>query len=90
MNTITPEEVRAIARLSRLGLTDEEVELRTNDLSGILGHFSAIGDIDTENVPLADDASGLSNVAREDVARQNTLCAAQDLVEGHLRVPAVL
>ncbi len=81
MNTISPEEVRSIARLSRLALTDEEVEQATKDLSGILGHFSAIGSIDTTDVPPADDASGLKNITREDVATPNALCSAADLLE---------
>lgn len=96
MNTITPEEVRSIARLSRLALTDEEVAQTTKDLSGILGHFSAIGDIDTANVSPLDDASGLSNITREDIATPNILCSPKDLLEqaprvheGYVQVPGV-
>ncbi len=89
MNAITPEEVRRIAALARLALTDEEIARVTRDLSGILEHFSSIGDIDTANISPSDDISGLLNVSREDVARQNTLCSAQELVEGYVRVPGV-
>lgn len=96
MNTITPEEVRKIAYLARLALTDEEVQQTTKDLSGILNHFSAIGSIDTVNVPPADDASGLKNIAREDMAKPNILCAPEDLLkrvpkvrDGYIQVPGV-
>lgn len=81
MDTLAMEEVRAIARLSRLALTEEEVAQATSDLSGILGHFSAIGGIDTANIQPADDASGLVNVSREDVAHPNALCSSEDLLE---------
>lgn len=89
MSSITPGEVRAIAHLSRLALSDGEVEQTTKDLSGILGHFSAIGDIDTSNIPLADNVSRLSNIAREDIARPNVLCAAKNIANGYVQVPGV-
>lgn len=96
MSTITPEQVKAIAALSRLALTDEEVGQATKDLSGILDHFSAIGDINTTNVPPADDASGLSNITREDIAKPNILCTPEELLErapkvsgGYVQVPGV-
>lgn len=80
MSVITPEEVRAIARLSRLALTDQEITQATRDLTDILNHFSAIGEINTTDVPPANDASGLSNISREDVAHPNQLCTADDLI----------
>lgn len=89
MSTITPKEVRAIAALSRIALSDEEVVQATRDLSSIFNHFSAIGGIDTTDVSPASDASGLINSTREDIPKPNILCLAQDLVEGYVRVPGV-
>lgn len=86
MDAITPKEVRKISALARLALTDDEVSQATRDLSGILEHFSAIGSIDTANVSPTDDASGLSNISREDIAHPNTLCSSQDILD---RVPNV-
>lgn len=97
MSTITPEQVKAIAALARLALSDEEVEQATKDLSGILDHFSAIGDIDTTNIPPSDDASGLTNITREDIVKPNMLCTPNDLLDqaprvqqGYIQVPGVL
>jgi aspartyl-tRNA(Asn)/glutamyl-tRNA(Gln) amidotransferase subunit C len=50
MSRIRPEEVREIAILARLDLSDQEVERMTNDLDAILGYVAALGDLDTSSV----------------------------------------
>jgi aspartyl-tRNA(Asn)/glutamyl-tRNA(Gln) amidotransferase subunit C len=47
---ISPEEVREIAVLARLRLTDEEVARMTQDLAAILGYVAALGELDTSAV----------------------------------------
>lgn len=93
---VTPEEVKKVAQLGRLGLTDEEIERATQQLSSILDHFSQIQKIKTKNVSTSDDVTGLKNVTREDEARQNDLCEAKNLLEaapeiknGQFKVKAV-
>ena len=96
MPGITPDEVTRIASLARLGLSEKEVQAATQDLSGILGHFSAIQEVDTKNVPTADDSSGLQNVMREDIASAEHLCSTESLLatapetqNGQIKVHAV-
>lgn len=93
---VTEKEVRRIAALARLGLTDAEITKATSDLSGILSHFSVIQNIDTQNVPMAADASGLKNVARIDKAEPDVLAAPSELIElapehldGEIKVKAI-
>lgn len=95
MKTITKEDVEKGALLGRVGLTHEELADFTKKLADILGYFSAIQKIDTEGVATADDVSGLTNVAREDMAVQ-LLCTPQDLLQrapsvhkNHIQVPTV-
>jgi aspartyl-tRNA(Asn)/glutamyl-tRNA(Gln) amidotransferase subunit C len=47
---IRPEEVREIAALSRLQLTDQEVADLTADLDSILGHVADLSALDTSGV----------------------------------------
>jgi aspartyl-tRNA(Asn)/glutamyl-tRNA(Gln) amidotransferase subunit C len=47
---IRPEEVREIAALSRLRLTEEEVANLTQDLDSILGHVAELSALDTTAV----------------------------------------
>lgn len=93
---ITEEEVRRIAALARLGLTDDEVMQATSDLQGVLGHFSKIQAIDTAGVPMASDVSALHNVARADAVEDEALATHDELLalapetrDRQLRVPAV-
>jgi aspartyl-tRNA(Asn)/glutamyl-tRNA(Gln) amidotransferase subunit C len=47
---IRPEEVREIAMLSRLRLSDEEVANLTQDLDSILGYVAELASLDTTSV----------------------------------------
>jgi aspartyl-tRNA(Asn)/glutamyl-tRNA(Gln) amidotransferase subunit C len=47
---IRPEEVREIAMLSRLRLTDEEVASLTQDLDSILGYVAELAALDVASV----------------------------------------
>lgn len=78
---ISQDEVRKVAQLARLGLSDEEIERATQQLSGILEHFSAIQKIKTKNIPTSDDVTGLKNVTRADEARPEELCSTDELLK---------
>ncbi len=93
---ISEEEVRRIAALARLGLTDEEVTKAAADLQSVLQHFSQLQDIDTTDVPMAADASGLKNVMRKDEAKPEALAkhevmleAAPETKDGQVKAKAV-
>jgi aspartyl-tRNA(Asn)/glutamyl-tRNA(Gln) amidotransferase subunit C len=47
MSRIRPEEVREIAVLARLALSDQEIARMTQDLDAILGYVAALGELDT-------------------------------------------
>lgn len=93
---ISQAEVKHIADLARLQLSDEELAAAATDLSNILDHFSNIQAIDTEGVPTSDDVTGLANVMREDAATPEDLAthtelleAAPEQQESHIKVKAV-
>lgn len=50
MSRIKSEEVREIATLARLRLTDQEVDRMTGDLDAILGYVDALRELDTSHV----------------------------------------
>ena len=63
---LTTEEVKHIAKLARLGLTDEEVEKFSSQLSDILSHAKMLDEVDTSNVEPIAQITGLKNVLSED------------------------
>ena len=63
---LSSEQVRHIAWLARLGLSEAEVEKFCLQLSNILDNFEILKEVDTENVPPATHTIPLQNVFRED------------------------
>ena len=60
------EQVRHIAWLARLGLSEEEVEKFSLQLSNILENFEILKEVDTADVPPATHTISLQNVIRKD------------------------
>ncbi|MDH4068301.1 MAG: Asp-tRNA(Asn)/Glu-tRNA(Gln) amidotransferase subunit GatC [Dehalococcoidia bacterium] len=60
------EQVRHIAWLARLGLSDEEVDKFSLQLSNILENFEILKEVDTADVPPATHTIPLQNVIRKD------------------------
>jgi aspartyl-tRNA(Asn)/glutamyl-tRNA(Gln) amidotransferase subunit C len=92
---LSREEVLHIARLARLGLSDEEVEKAREQLSNILENFEILQSVDTDDVPPTSQSLTLLNVLREDepcesFPRQDILANAPQQDEDSFRVRAVL
>lgn len=92
---LTGDEVRHIAHLARVALSDEEVERLRDELSAILDQFSVLDQIDTDDVPPTAQTFEMTNVEREDTAlpsshRDDVLANAPRDQDGYFRVRAVL
>jgi aspartyl-tRNA(Asn)/glutamyl-tRNA(Gln) amidotransferase subunit C len=92
---LSREEVLHIARLARLGLSNEEVETAREQLSHILENFEILQSVDTSDVPPTAQSLVLRNVLREDkpcdsFSRKDILANAPQQDEDSFRVRAVL
>lgn len=67
---IKKEEVKHIAELARIGLSEEELEKYSQDLSGILDWMKQLEELDTENVEPTKHIVGIKNISREDKERK--------------------
>jgi aspartyl-tRNA(Asn)/glutamyl-tRNA(Gln) amidotransferase subunit C len=90
---IEREQVLHVARLSRLRLTEAEVERMAGELSGILAHVDLIAALDLDDVPPTSHVVALENVLRADEPRPSwpkgrILESAPDGAEGAFRVPS--
>lgn len=88
-------EVRRIAKLSRLNLSDEEVRLFTGQLARILDYVKQIESLDTQGVEPLAHALPVTDVLREDEPREGitseqALANAPETQGDCFRVPAVL
>jgi len=66
---ITADEVRHIAHLARLELTDREIEWFRVRLGAILEYVAKLNEIDIENVEPTSHVILMENVLRDDVVR---------------------
>lgn len=92
---ITRDDVAHVARLARLNVSDDELEVFTGQLAAILEHAEDVAALDTEGVPPTAHPLPLENVLREDVARPSldrveVLAAAPAVEDDRFRVPPVL
>ena len=69
MAEITAEEVRHVARLARLELTDDEVAKFQAQLSAILEAVSKVSELDLEGVPPTSHPLAIANAWAEDEPR---------------------
>ncbi len=93
--SITPEEVRHVALLARVGLSDDEVSRFQGQLSNILDYFQRLLEVDTENVPPTAHTLAMDNVMRDDEPRpsfdkEDVLANAPQREEDLFRVRAIL
>lgn len=66
---ISREEVLHVARLARVGVSEEEVAKFTRQLSNILENFTALEQVNTEGVPPTSQSISLQNVMKPDEVR---------------------
>ncbi|KJE27520.1 Asp-tRNA(Asn)/Glu-tRNA(Gln) amidotransferase subunit GatC [Geobacillus thermoleovorans] len=95
MSRISIEQVKHVADLARLAITDEEAEMFTKQLDAIITFAEQLNELDTENVPPTSHVLDMRNVMREDVPepglpREEVLKNAPDQQDGQFRVPAIL
>lgn len=67
MSIITTDDVRRLANLSSLDLSDEEAGHLQADLENILEYFNQLKELDTTGVEPTYQVNGLDNVWRDDV-----------------------
>ena len=92
---LSREEVLHIARLARLGLTEEDVDRFREQLSNILENFEALKQVDTTDVPPTAQSIPLQNVTKDDKVKpslpQEQILANAPRKDGEFfRVKAVL
>jgi len=68
--SLTLNDVRDIAELARLDLTEDELEMYTEQLSAILEYFTLLQEVDTSDIMPMSSVLPLRSVMREDRHRE--------------------
>jgi len=92
-------DIRKIAKLAHLEITDEEVALYTPQMASIVGYVEQLNELDTESVEPAigglTPEGAATNAVRKDephasLGQKLALDQAPAAVSGHFQVPKVL
>ncbi len=88
-------DISYVAKLARIELTEEEVEIFGRQLGDLLGHVNALAELDTASVPATAQVVESRNVMREDLPapcldRERVLAQAPQRQGGFFRVPRIL
>ncbi len=73
-------DVVDLARLSRLQLSEAEIETYLSELNSILGYIEKLSDFDTEGLNPTSQVTGLENVTREDEVVLDQQASPSDLL----------
>ncbi|MEL6552661.1 MAG: Asp-tRNA(Asn)/Glu-tRNA(Gln) amidotransferase subunit GatC [Cyanobacteria bacterium J06621_11] len=89
------EQVRKVANLARLELSEAEQEQFTGQLNSILEYIQQLDELDTTDVPPTTRAIEVSNITRPDQLqvfseREAILDSAPDREEDFFKVPKIM
>jgi aspartyl-tRNA(Asn)/glutamyl-tRNA(Gln) amidotransferase subunit C len=92
---VNREDIAHLARLARLAVTDEELDLYAGQLSAVLDAVAQVQKAPVEDVPPTTHAVPMTNVLRDDVVRPSlprdvALAGSPAAEEGRFRVPRIL
>ncbi|USR89454.1 Asp-tRNA(Asn)/Glu-tRNA(Gln) amidotransferase subunit GatC [Phormidium yuhuli AB48] len=95
MSQFNQDDVKKVAHLARLKLTENEETQFVGQLNGILDYFQQLEELDTENVKPTAHAIDMRNITRNDQQevyphREDLLESAPDREDEFFKVPKIL
>ena len=93
--SVSEKEVRYVAGLARLQLSDEEVKTLAGDMNDILGYMELLNELDTTDVEPLEHVVEMDSRLRKDeaktpLAHEDALKNAPDADSDYFRVPKVI
>lgn len=94
---ITKDEVKKVAKLARLRLTEKEIEKHQKELSKILEYIAKLKELDLSNTEPMTHSLAFENVMREDrksekldEKKERLLEAMPETKDGYLKVKKII
>jgi aspartyl-tRNA(Asn)/glutamyl-tRNA(Gln) amidotransferase subunit C len=93
--SVTEKDVRHVAKLARLALSDAEIDKMVPELNNILGWVEQLGEVNTDGIEPLTAVIDLKLRLRDDVVndgyiRDKVLANAPDAQHGFFAVPKVI
>lgn len=95
MSRISVDQVKHVAHLARLAITEEEANTFTKQLDSIISFAELLNELDTTNVEPTAHVLEIKNVMREDRSQQGlpleeVLKNAPEHQDGQIKVPGIM
>lgn len=96
MSSITTDDVKYVAALAKIAITDDEAAKFTKELAAILGYVEQLDAVDTTGLQPTYQVTGLKNVTRKDeiidygTTQNDLLKNVPRSRDGYIEVPKVL
>lgn len=95
MSRISMEQVKHVAHLARLAITEEEAVKFQHQLDQMISFAEQLNELDTDQVNPTSHVLDMKNVMREDVSKpglpvEEVVKNAPDSKEGYIRVPSIM
>lgn len=95
MPSINSDEIRRLAALANIGLSDDQVDAFASEIDEIIGFVEKLSSVETTDVEPTDQVTGLVDVWREDEVKpslgyEDIKLNAPDWEDGHYKVRRVL
>ncbi len=92
---ITTDEVKHIAKLSKLEIPDEELDYYSNEMDKIINYFSRLREVDTSQVEPMTHVSDKKNIVSEDNSEDSlnvsdVIKSSPDTFGNFIKIPKIL
>tara|TARA_B100000809_G_scaffold146451_1_gene144002 strand:- start:269 stop:571 length:303 start_codon:yes stop_codon:yes gene_type:complete len=92
---ITIDEVKHIAKLSKLNIPDDELDYYVSEMDQIINYFNLLSEVDTSGIEPMTHVSDIKNVTRDDQSKSSL--KASDAIQNcadtfgrFIRIPKIL
>jgi aspartyl-tRNA(Asn)/glutamyl-tRNA(Gln) amidotransferase subunit C len=97
MAKLTKDEIEHVAKLSKLNLTEGEIEKFLPQLSNVIDYVSELSEVDTSKMEPTSQTTGLTDVYRQDegkpegsLTQDEALSGTEETHNGYFKVGAIL
>lgn len=94
---ISKDDIKHVAMLARLDLTEKEIGKFGSQLSSVISYIDELNEVDTENTPPTAQTTGLDNIFDDDTVKEKQRLSqkeansgSNDIQKGYFVVPGIL
>ena len=95
--TISKKDIKHVAMLARLQLTEKEIKKFESQLSSVIDYVNELNEVDTDNIKPTAQTTGLVNVFRKDtvselqrLSQKEATSGSSKISNGYFKVPGIL